>query len=45
MWNEMFLPLDMWVIYLGDTETDCVTHNVGISGEHDSIQIKIGKYL
>ena len=44
-WYKIFLPLKLWVIYLGDIQTDCATHNESISEVHDTIWIKVGTYL
>ena len=40
IWEEMFLPLNIWTIYLSDipVQADCATRN-------ESIQIKISTYL
>ena len=35
----MFLPLNIWFIYLGDVQTDCATPNEWISEVHDTIWI------
>ena len=37
--------LNICVIYLGDIQSDCATHNEYISEVHDTIRIKIGTYL
>ena len=46
--NDMGLNIftvNIWVIYLGDIQTDCATHNEYISKVHDTICIKMGTYL
>ena len=37
IWDEIFLPLNIWVIYLGDIQTDCTTHKECISEVHNTI--------
>ena len=45
IWYEIFLPLNIWFIHLGDVQTDRATPIECISGVHDTIRIKIGTYL
>ena len=45
-WDQMFLPLNIWVIYLDDMQAGHATHNACISEVPDIIRIwiKVGTY-
>ena len=45
MWDEIFLPLNIYDISQSDMQTHCATLNECTSEIHDTIQIKICTHL